>query len=160
LGGGRTQEYFFGFGLSPFLDMEIRSEYFDGSSPKGTFDIGYNYISPIPDITPGITLGVQDALDQTRDGLRFFGAITYRPVFSTINGDIPADLTIGVFAGSRNAPFAGGTIPFSREFRFLYEYNGTRFASGIEVLPMKDLGFRLVFRDRDVLGGMHYTRRF
>ncbi|HEY0866813.1 MAG TPA: hypothetical protein VGE01_05530 [Fimbriimonas sp.] len=160
LSRGRAQEYFLGFGLTTYFDVEVRSEYFSGSDPAGSFDVSYNFIAPIPDITPGISVGVQDALDNLRDGRRFYGAFTLRPVFSTINGDVPADLTLGFFLGTHSAPFAGGTIPFSREFRLLYEYNGIRITSGLEVLPRPDLALRLVFRDEDVLGSVQYTRRF
>jgi hypothetical protein len=157
---GRTQEYSAGIGVSPDFDLEIRSQYFEGQGVARTFDLGYTYISPVPGLTPGLSVGVQDALDETVDGIRTYFAFTYRPVFSTLNGDVPADFTVGGYVGNFSAPFIGGTIPFSREFRFLYEHNGIRVAAGFEIRPRPDLGLRMIVRDNDVLGSIQFTHRF
>lgn len=157
---GRAQEYRLGLGIGRSFDLEIRSEFFDGANDARTFDFSYNYIAPVPGFTPGISLGMLDALDNTEDRQRVYVALTFRPLLSTINGDFPGDLTIGVTGGFRTSLFVGLQLPFSREFSLLAEHNGYRLSSGFELRPVRQIGLRLMFRETDVLGSLQLTQRF
>ena len=139
---GGTQENLLGLGISTAFDMEIRTDRGIGESTTGTFDIAYNLIAALPGLSPGISFGVQDALDHTPDGRRFFGVVTFREPFSTINGDFPADITVGVMGAKKVTPIVGVEVPFSKEVHLLVEHNGLRIASGMEFRPKPWLNLR------------------
>ncbi|AIE84288.1 hypothetical protein [Fimbriimonas ginsengisoli] len=154
------RENLIGLGIGTAFDMELRLDQEPGERAVDTFDFAYNYISAIPGLTPGLSLGVQDAVDRTADGRRFFGAATFREPFTTINGDVPADITLGVFAGRHWSPFVGVSIPFSKEFHLLVEHNGFRISSGIEYQVSSLLNLRAQVRDHQTLLSLQLTRRF
>lgn len=131
-----------------------------GEDAVQTFDLGYNFVAPIPGFTPGISFGIQDVMNKTDDGRRPYMAVTFRPTFMTINGDFPADITLGAYIAANRSVFVSGSLPFSKEFRFLFEHNGFRLASGFEVRPMPEFAIRLLYRGNDVLGGVMLSKGF
>ena len=152
-------ENFLAAGISTSFDMELRTIDEPGRKTEGTFDLSYNFVAPIPGLTPGLSLGLQDATDKTPDGRRFFGAATFRPQFSTLNGDFPADVTLGVFGGRHWSPFVGVLVPFSKEFHFLAEHNGERIAVGFEYRPVQLFNLRYqVIGKRSELGAQVTTK--
>ncbi len=155
-----AREHLLGVGIGPAYELELRTEWKNDRVSVGTFDFAYNLIAPIPELSPGISFGVQDALDQTFDGRRFYLATTFRPIFSTVNGDVPADVTLGLFQGRYTHPFVGVSLPFAREFRLLAEHNGFRPQAGFELRPRPNLGLRIAFRERQTLTSLQYSTRF
>ncbi|MGV3614464.1 MAG: hypothetical protein ACO1SV_03930 [Fimbriimonas sp.] len=155
-----AREHLLGVGIGTSFELEARTNWLDDSHTRGTFDLAYNVIAPLPDISPGISFGVQDALDETEDRRRFYAAITFRPVFTTANGDTPADVTLGLFQGEYTHPFVGVSLPFTREFRVLAEHNGLRPAAGFEYRPRPNLGFRIQFRESQTLASLQLTTKF
>jgi hypothetical protein len=158
--GSGVRENLLGIGLNQFYELEMRTSSLYGKEEKGTFDFSYNVVAPIPEISPGISFGVQDVLDETEDRRRYYGAITFRPIFSTVNGDVAGEVTLGIIQGEYTHPFVGAVVPFSREFRLLAEHNGFRPAAGFEVRPRADLGLRFQVREGRTLVGLQYTRKF
>lgn len=157
----RTFRSYFGFGVTDAIDMQITTERYQGRPNEGSFDLAYNIIPPIVGIGPGISVGVQDALNNSRDGRRYFIAITSKEGFAdSVNGTIPAEFTIGGYLGSVNSPFVGVMLPFTDRVRFLAEYNGKRILAGLDIRPVNNLGLRAIFEDRDVLIGAQVTVRF
>ena len=147
-------------GLNPFVELEVRSNWLSENDSNATFDLAYNVIAPLPDLSPGISFGVQDVLDETPEGRRAYGAITFRPIFTTINGDVPADVTLGFFQGRYTQAFVGVSFPFARQFRLLAEHNGDQPSAGFELRPRPNLGFRIQFRERETLASLQLTTRF
>lgn len=157
----RNSRYYIGAGITDAIDAHITGEVFDGRRMRTSIDVSYNYIPPITGIGPGLSFGIQDALGVTRDGRRFFIAITNRDGYvDTVSGSVPAEITIGGYFGAINAPFIGASLPFTDYVRFLSEYDGRRVSAGVEVRPVKDIGIRAVFEGRDVLLGAQLTVRF
>jgi hypothetical protein len=157
----RTSRYWLGFGVTNAIDAQITGEKFELGKFKTSFDVAYNYIPPITGIGPGISFGVQDVLNETHDGRRYFLAITTKEGFAdSVNGSVPAEITIGGYFGSINSPFVGVMLPFTDKLRFLAEFNGRRITAGVDIRPTNDIGLRAVFDQRDVLVGAQITLRF
>lgn len=157
----RSMESFLGIGIGKSFDMELRSERFNSDESIGSFDLAYNYIAPIQGFGPGLSLGVQDALNKTRDGRRMYFAATFlEGSNSDMIGDKPLTLTLGAYVGSINAAFVGVDLPFTNEVHMLAEHNGRRITFGFEVQPVRWGSIRLLFRERDTLLSAAITRRF
>lgn len=157
----RNSRYYIGTGLTDAIDAHITGEVFDGRRMRTSLDFSYNYIPPIIGIGPGISVGVQDVLNVTRDGRRFFLAITTREGFAdSVSGLVPAEFTFGGYFGAVNAPFVGVVLPFTDYVKFLAEFNGQRINAGVEVKPTPNIGLRAIFERRDVLLGAQITLRF
>lgn len=157
----RSSRYYLGTGVTNAIDVELTGEKFEGHKLRTSIDFSYNYIPPIIGIGPGVSFGVQDALGVTRDGRRYFLAITTKEGFAdSVNGMVPAEFTFGAYFGSINAPFVGVMLPFTDRLRVLAEFNGRRITAGVEIRPLNDFGIRAVFDQKDVLIGAQATIRF
>ncbi|MFI5385297.1 MAG: hypothetical protein ACHQ50_04165 [Fimbriimonadales bacterium] len=157
-----TWDRFVGFGISPEFEVDYHGERIDSGPTRDTLDLSYNYVTPIMNQSPGISVGVQDALNRMRGGRRFYVAATWRQAVDTIGtGNLPLEATLGVSQGSRTLPLVGVSLPFSQDLRLLAEDDGVRIASGIEFRLFKNaLGVRLIVRDQDVMVGANLTLRF
>ncbi len=154
-------EHYLGIGLTKSLELELRSQNLGLPTAQTTFDLTYNYISPITGLTPGFAFGIQDILDNTAEGTRPFIVATFREGFQAINGEFPADFTLGVtMARKQIYPVVGASIPFSEEFRLLAEHDGFRISAGFEIRPSKPLALRFMVRERSSLFGFVFQTRF
>jgi hypothetical protein len=162
LSHGRTWDRFLGVGLTPDIEIDYHGERRAGGPMRDTFDASYTYLTPIINQSPGISLGVQDGLNRTADGRRFYLALTFREAVDNIgNGNLPLEATIGVFMGPRTAGFVGVSIPFSDALRLLAEHDGTRISAGLEYRALKDtFGLRILTRDSEVMLGANLRLRF
>lgn len=154
------RENLLGIGVSPSFDLELRTFQDRGGNAEGTFDFSYNYIAAIPGFSPGISFGVQDVADKTLDGRRFFLAFTSRQPLSTLNGDYPADITLGVMGERSWTPYVGVSIPFSKEFHALAEHNGNRVSAGFEYRPFEWVNFRAQAMGNRMVLGVQLTTHF
>ena len=157
---GGAHESLIGVGLTTLYEMELRTSSLDGGGERGTFDLAYNVIAPIPELAPGISFGIQDVLGRTQDHRRYYAAVTYRPYVLTANGEMPADVTIGMIQGPYLHPFVGVMLPLAHELRLLVEHNGYRGAAGVEYRPRANFALRWQFRDRQNMASVQYTFHF
>jgi hypothetical protein len=157
----RNSRYYLGFGATNAFDVEVTGQVFEGGRMRTSLDISYNYIPPIIGFGPGISFGVQDIWGVTRDGRRFFVAVTNKEGFAdSVHGFVAAEFTFGAYFGGISSPFVGVMLPFTDQFRVLAEYNGRRISAGIEIRPTNDIGIRAVFEEKDVLLGAQISLRF
>ncbi|CAN5396106.1 hypothetical protein BH11ARM2_BH11ARM2_10700 [soil metagenome] len=156
---GLFESYLAG-GITTGFDLEVRSQRLRGEPGFTAADLSYNILSPIADLAPGASVGVQDALDVTRDGRYFYLAITIRKTYTTLDGDVPGDVTLGVKQGRYLYPFLGVSIPFSQAFRFIAEHDGIRPAAGIDLTFARQVGLRFYFRGEQGFVSLRYTRQF
>ena len=147
-------------GVTKTVEIELRRQAMDSSGARTALDLSYNLLGPIADISPGISVGVQDCSDATADGLRGYVAVTYRKIFFTANGDANGDLTIGGYIGTHSTALVGFNLPLSQEVRWLFEHNGYRISTGIEVRPMPQIAIRYYLRDINRLLGLSWTAKF
>ncbi len=156
----RTQLGYADIGIGTSFEAGVRTEQLMGRAFAGTIDLTYNYISPISGISPGIAFGVQDALNATEDGRRFFFCVTYRDQADAIGGDYAAEVTLGAFLANRSSPYVGVTMPFSSNVRLLAEHDGIRISAGLEYRPIRSIGLRFLSRGRDVMGDLSWMGHF
>lgn len=149
-GSGHTQQYA-GFGIGMSFDMALTSGDLGGGH-DASVDFAFHVLDPIVNFAPGVSVGVVDALDKTQDGRRGYVATTYRSgLDGAFNAFNPAEATLGVFFGSKNAWFAGAQLPFSDALRLLVEHDSYRLSAGVEIRPIKGWSLRWVQReDRQV----------
>ena len=142
----RSQEYL-GLGIGKSFDAAITWERVPGGG-QPSFDFSFSYVDPVVNYTPGVSVGVVDALDRSTDGRRFFFAVTYRSgLDGRHNSRTPAEATIGAFVGASDAMFVGVSLPFSESFRLVAEHDSFRIGAGFEVRPVRDFSVRWIQRD-------------
>lgn len=153
----RSSEQYLGFGATSFWEVEL----YDRDNQNATFDLTYNLISPLTDLSPGIAFGFQDLLDQTDSGRRPFAVATFRQGFYAIGGEFPADFTLGLtYMNRRLTPLVGASIPFSEQVRLIAEHDGNGVAAGLEVHPIRPLGLTFIVRQNRGLLGFSYRAHF
>ncbi len=157
---GRTQMGYVGLGLDKSWELDLRSERIGGASIKTSGDLVYNVVSPLAGISPGVAFGIQDLAGTTQDGRQLFGCFTFREEDDSLRGSIYEDTTIGVLVGRKTTPYLAESFPFSPEFRLLIEVSGIRAQAGFEIRPVRNLGLRMIAREKDLLGSVGYTVRF
>ncbi len=147
-------------GIGTSFEMTLRAQRPLDLSTVGTFDIAYNYISPIAGIIPGISFGMQDTLDQSPTGRRVFIAATSRQIYSTESGDSPGDVTIGLFEGRHSSIFVGLDIPLSTYLRLVACHDGSVITAGLEFRTTRNLGLRFVAVDGRPQIGISTMKQF
>ena len=149
------------FGFTSYLDATVRTDDVAGTTRNTTIDLGYNYISPITDASPGISIGVQDALGSTTDGRRFYFASTFRVGLGG-NADTftPAEVSVGAYVGKKNSAFVGVMMPITTGFRILAEHDGYRLNSGIEIRPLPQIAVRYLFIGSSPTIGLQVRSKF
>ncbi len=155
-----TTEYYFGTGLTDLFEIEVRTQRLPQRDVNTAVDLSYNIIGPIPDLTPGISIGVQDVANATLDGRRPYAALTLRQTLSALDGDANGDVTLGVYAGERGGAFIGVSLPITTRIRLLGEHNRYRPSGGIEYTPQKGLALRYFARGAQPFVSISLTRRF
>lgn len=150
-----------GTGLGQSFDFELTGESLDDDSVSVSLDFSYNYLTPITDFVPGVSLGVQDAAGRTQRGRAFYLAVTYRlGNFDEHNQDIPTEVTFGFWDRREGLMFAGAVLPFSEHLKLLVEHDSHEFTAGFQISPIKGADFRFMFRANEVLLGMRIQKRF
>ena len=146
-----------GVGLTTKIDMELMVDRLDLGRTLTTFDASYNYSVAIPDLAPGISFGIKDALDETPERRRAYVAATYRV---GTDGIVPVEVTVGAVTNSNHPIFVGAMVPFVDAIRLLAEHDSRKLTAGIEVVPVKGLAMRLLFRQDRTLASVSLAQRF
>lgn len=152
--GGEATDYL-AAGLGPSWEAEAR--YFERPG-SATLDLAYNVVSPFTGLAPGFALGVQDVAGQTRPGVRAFACATLRNEFG--RGNVPFDVTTGLFVGHRITLYVGASVPVYPWLRLLAEHDGYDGQAALEALPLRGFRLRLVARAGSLAGSVGYTARF
>lgn len=159
---GRDIQGFLGTGLGKSVDLELTYSKVQGQSSVGSFNLAYYYIIPVTDLTPGVSVGVQDFLDKTPEGRSFYAAVTYRlGQVGDYNSDVPGELTIGM--GSRRyrrGAFVGFMLPFADQLRILGEYDTNKITAGFEIRPIRGLAIRTLFQSDQTFWSLSYSVKF
>lgn len=158
-GSGRTQFGYLDLGIGTSFEASIHLERYANQASNGTVDLAYNIMSPIPGLSPGFALGIQDISDSTAAGRRTYLCTTFREPYTTLDGEVPCDITVGAYLHGPSAGFMGISLPFSKEFRWNTEYDGLRITTGFDLRVLPDLDMKLFYRDNDTILGLSYTTR-
>ncbi|MBS1723975.1 MAG: hypothetical protein JSS66_13600 [Armatimonadetes bacterium] len=159
--GERTTRAWLGAGFLKAFDLELTSSRGQDTDWRSSFDFSYNYSPPIMDVAPGVSIGVQDALNVTEEGRAAFLAVTYRyGNEGALNQDIPTDLTLGIWSRKTGLAFFGVNLPFSETFRLIGEHNSKRLAGGFELRARPGIVFKTVFEAGGTQFGLSLNTKF
>ena len=149
-------------GYSPLtgVEFDFRQRVRPGESGHTTFDISYNIISPVADLSPGISVGMLDGLNETLDGRRTYIAFTFRQLLDVGEKGANGEVTMGVQFGHLNTGFVGVSLPLSGNARFLVEHNGVRISTGFELAIAKTVRTRVITQEGTLLLGLNLSHRF
>ncbi|MBL8059482.1 MAG: hypothetical protein JNK63_02060 [Chthonomonas sp.] len=152
---------FLGFGFGNAFDAEVTFlEGLGGHGDEGLIDFSYNYIPAVPDFGIGVSIGVQDVMNDAASR-SFYVAVSNRTNnYEDFNANTPSELTIGVGTGRYKGLFAGARMPATDTLRFLFEYDSRRITSGVELQPTSGLLLRWAVRGRETLVGATFSKRF
>lgn len=162
LSNAKTWDRFIGVGITKDFEIDYHGERFANGPMRDTFNVSYNYLPPIINEAPGISVGVQDVLNRTAEGRRVYLAVTWRTAVDSIgSGNLPMDVTLGVSQGSTALPLVGISLPLGDPVRLLVEDDGFRIAAGFEFKAFKNaFAARLLVRDQDVMLGANLSLKF
>ncbi len=149
------------FGLTTQLELELYGESFDSDRIHLAGSAAFNLIAPITDISPGISVGVQDFANNTQDGRNVYLATTY--YFGNVgehNQDVPTIFTLGFSSREQGFLFVNFALPFSKNFRVVGEHDTYRISAGLEVTPFDGAMLRFLFRQDEPMIGFSFARRF
>jgi len=152
---------FLGAGIGHSFDAELLYENLSPNAQIGSFNFAYNYVVPVTDLTPGLSVGVRDALNKTRDGRSIYVATTFRIAPDGLyNENSPPELTLGFGTESLRGLFVGASLPFTDHFRLLAEHDSFRMTAGFEMKPLPGLALRMLYRQDETLLSVAYSVRF
>ena len=120
-------------GVGPSFDTKLELDSFRGDLPRFTGDFAYYYLSPIADITPGLSVGVRDAANATQDGRRVYACGTMNRSLPKIARSGYFEVTVGFQAARKSSPFGGVSVPLTGGFALIGEYDGYRFVGGLRL---------------------------
>jgi len=162
ISNGDTWDRYIGFGITPDFELDYHGERIDQGPMRDTFDLSYNYLPPITDQLPGISFGVEDALNRTVEGRRYYLVTTWRESAENVGGGGgPLELTLGIAQGSQLKPLIGASLPLGENAGLLVEDDGYYLSAGFELhAPKSGLAGRLIVRNQEVLVGANLSLRF
>ncbi|MBV6458702.1 MAG: hypothetical protein HONBIEJF_01838 [Fimbriimonadaceae bacterium] len=152
---------YFGYGIDRSFDAEIVIDRLSQRKVRGTFNFSWNYVPAVVDVSPGITIGIRDGLDQTGEGRSVYLATSNRFFLDgDFNSDLYGELIMGFGIGGFRGAFTGLSLPVSSQFRLVAEYDSRRITAGLDYRPDKAIQLRLLVRDGSPFLGLTLTRRF
>lgn len=159
--GERTLNAWLGTGLLDSLDVELSLTRTASQDTVGSFDFSYNFAPPLIDVSPGLSFGVQDALNRTEDGRALYVATTYRyGNDGELNQDIPTEVSFGFWTRTSGLFFIGARLPFSEHVILVAEHNSRRLAGGVELRPLRGVVFKTVFESGATALGLSLNHKF
>ncbi len=158
----RRNEWSLGIGATDSIELEIRNRAARNGDGEAftTLDFGYNLLTPIPDTSPGITVGVQDLVDSTTVGRRGYLALTYRLSYDSFDAESTAEFTLGGFFAKSATPYLGISIPLSKRLRLLADHNGEELSAGMEFMLVKEISVRYFAEGNHTFLGISVAKRF
>lgn len=152
---------YLGVGIAQGFDIGATLNRYGQPSDRFGLDASWNYIRPLTDYAPGISVGMVDVLNETEMGRAAYFALTYRiGNYDPGNQDVPTDFSFGWWTRDGGSLFLSCSLPFSYSLRMISEYDGRQLAAGVEIRPFPDATIRWVFREGNPVIGFGYSARF
>ncbi len=159
--GPRYDRFYIDYGFMVGWDATIALEGFNGGETRGSLDVSYNFLPPLYDTAPGISVGVRDLTDNSVYGRAGYFAVTMHFGNSEdVNQDVPTELTFGAWTRHGGSGFIGASLPFSTQWRALFEADKETINAGLEYKPDPDLALKWFFEDGRPSFGLTLQRRF
>jgi hypothetical protein len=152
---------FVSVGVMQSLEVGASFDRRPGFSDRVGFDLSYNYLGPILDYAPGISVGVFDLFNETLDGRSAYLALTMRTGnYDPGNQDVPTEFTLGFWSRHGGSPFLSVSLPFAEEIRLISEFEGREISAGFDIRPVRGMTLRWVFVDGRPTYGIGFKTRF
>ncbi len=149
-----------GYGVNQNIDVEIGESWLAGTASRPIFNVGYNYILPLTDISPGISFGIQDITNGSARGRAAYLALTYSYANDgDFNQETPTQVTFGFWTKKSGLLFVGVSLPFSYQFRLVGEHDGSALTAGVEFRPAHGTVLRFLSSDSRLLMTLSLTRK-
>lgn len=156
-----THRTYVGLGVTKEIEAEFVLDRWAPNATLGTLNLGYTYIPPIVDTSPGLTIGVQDLMNRTPEGRLGYVAFTYRMgLDGQYNSGASLELTLGGGFGHRGGLFTGVVLPWTWQFRSFAEHDSRAITAGFEFRPVAGAAIRLMWRENEPLASIRYSHRF
>jgi hypothetical protein len=155
-----AKEQFFAFVPISELEIELQRRERSFESNGIGVNLSYNLFTPIAGLSPGISVGVLDSLNETALRRRGFIAITFRDLFDVSQNGEYGDVTFGYQFGSKTAGFIGCQLPFSTQLKAIAEFNGQDLTTGLSFQFSSEFRGRVFIQNNITLAGFSYSHRF
>lgn len=150
-----------GYGVTDAIELEIYGESFNSDRLTPGLNVSYNYLTPIIDLSPGISVGVLDVTDQSVARRTFYAAITYYfGNVSELNQNTPTILSVGGWSRDGGGFFFNFSVPFTDSLRLIGEHDGGTLTAGLEYNPFDEASLKYVFREGSPSVGLSFQKRF
>ena len=156
--GGKVSDSRFGFGIGKSFDFTVHRQTF--GTPLATVDVTYAYVAPGAGLSPGVVAGCLDVNNHSGEGRRPYFAISFLEDVDTDDGTLLADVSVGMTFEHSMHGFAAASTPISKTSQLLGEFDGRKVLLGIGYKLRKDLTTRFVIRERQLMVGMQWSKRF
>jgi hypothetical protein len=138
----RQVELRLGAGVTRELEFSLSQFSAKNQSDRQSFSASYTFIDAIPEFSPAISIGIEDAMNESERGRSVYLAIsTTSYPDSVFPLDIPMQLTLGTGTGELSGIFGGVRLPLSNELMVLGEWDRRGARIGAEVRPIPYLRF-------------------
>lgn len=134
-----------GIPVGEVFDLEIAGISSRGQKVRVQLNGSYQFMVPVPDVSPGVSVGIQDIGGQTKFGRSAYLALTYKTGQATDSSDVPAELTVGLGTNRFRGIFLGMMLPLQANLRLIAEHDSRKLTAGFELRAAKNIGVRWLF---------------
>ncbi|MBL8087783.1 MAG: hypothetical protein JNM85_06900 [Chthonomonas sp.] len=133
---------------------------YDERGRRASVDLAYQFLIPFPDAIPGISIGVVDLPNRTRDGRSLYLVATWQfGLQGESNGNVPAELTLGGGTGRYRGLLFGMKLPLTDRFSLTSQHDSRDLRAGFEFQATQELKFRIQFQQNRSLVSFDWTLR-
>ncbi|MEP0766370.1 MAG: hypothetical protein HRF45_07520 [Fimbriimonadia bacterium] len=143
------------------VELTVSREALPGIHTRESLDFHYNYVPPITERFPGISVGVLDVLGHTKAGRAPYLAFSYSlPMMNAAAWEKDFLLHFGFGSGAIGGVFAGFEFPLTNNFTLWGEHDSRRINAGAQWTPSRGLGIRLFMSDSRAWFGLGFIHTF
>ncbi|MEM4408310.1 MAG: hypothetical protein QXI19_06165 [Candidatus Caldarchaeum sp.] len=166
-----SRERFAIIGVGAIRNWEINGMLKSSQSQFKTFslNIQHSIVQPYPDLFPGISIGILDLFNETKEGMSLYVAGTWQTnIYTDWATDERGSITIGTGTKRFRGAFVSLYLPIYRRVSLLGEHDSRDLLVGFEFVPIKNtdsskdlwIGLRVVFSNDGTSLGFQLRRSF
>ncbi len=165
----RKQTAIIGAGITWGWEVNGIWEKSKSQSKTVSLNIQHSIVQPYPDLFPGISVGILDILNETKEGRSFYVAGTWQTnIYTDWATDERGSITVGAGTKRFRGAFVSLYLPLYRRLSLLGEHDSRNLLVGFELIPFQSvkgekdawLGLRVVFSQGGTSLGFQLRRSF
>jgi hypothetical protein len=140
----RQVELRLGAGVTRELEFSLSHFSAKNQSSRQSFSASYTFIDAIPEFSPAISVGIEDALNKSDRGRSLYLALSTTSYLDSVFPlSIPLQVTLGTGTGELSGVFGGVRLPLADEFLILGEWDrsGARIGAELRPIPYVRIGY-------------------